>query len=325
MKKRISVFLAVIMLLSLCGCGGQTGTETTVATQTSAATESLHPVVSLHNKKVIFIGNSYTQNAFAVIHKNSYKLTQEERSNDPGFFYQLCKENGADVSVTNWCFGGHSIYHTFGHPCTKDGACKGVDHTEYLKDRYFDYVVMQCHREAGYNGDIAAQLQPVMDLFIEANPNVRFLVLVPHMAIEKKDAWAFDVLTLKGTDIKVCNWGQMVYDICEGVVDVPGATQEHSRSSYVISVSEKDGYHQNMLAGYLTALMTYCAITGESAVGQPYAFCNDPSIHPKFDIKLHRKQYYTYDGNTNYDAILQSPEDMKGLQELVDRYLEQYN
>jgi len=303
----------------------ETPTEPATEPADVETTEPTQPVPSVPDKKVIFIGNSYTQNGMAVIWKNINVLSQDARSNDHGMFYQLCKENGMEVAVTNWCFGGHSLYHTFGGPCTQGGACKGVDHASYLTDREFDYVVIQCHKEAGYDGDLLKVLEPVMGLFRVANPNVKFLLLVPHMAYEKNDVYVNDLANLKGNGITICSWGSMVYDICSGKVQVPGAKQEHTRSSYVVSVSESDGYHENMLAGYLTALMTYCAITGESAVGQPYDFCNDPTIHPKFNIALHRRQYYTYDTNTNFDQIFASPEDIRGLQELVDVYLKLYN
>lgn len=68
--------------------------------------------------------------------------------------------------------------------------------------------------------------------------------------------------------------------------------------------------------------MAYCAITGESAVGQEYSFCSDASIHNEFDFDYNIKTYYTYDNaTTNFPKIFDSKSDMKGLQQLADEYL----
>lgn len=75
-----------------------------------------------------------------------------------------------------------------------------------------------------------------------------------------------------------------------------------------------DGYHPNYLTGYLTALMTYCAITGNSAHGADFKFVNT------------EKTYYTYENATsNFDQILSSWPDMKALQALINKYIGNYN
>ena len=74
-----------------------------------------------------------------------------------------------------------------------------------------------------------------------------------------------------------------------------------------------------MLTGYITALMTYCAITGDSAQGQICDF-----VDSRFDadaIAAYRSKYYTYNTETNFDQILLSPADMAGIQQLIDQYL----
>ena len=55
---------------------------------------------SLHGKKILFIGNSYTFYGNTVIHKGYTVLTRERRDNDPGYFYQLCKLGGMYPSPT---------------------------------------------------------------------------------------------------------------------------------------------------------------------------------------------------------------------------------
>jgi hypothetical protein len=76
-----------------------------------------------------------------------------------------------------------------------------------------------------------------------------------------------------------------------------------------------------MLAGYITTLMAYCAVTGEGAVGQPYGFCNDVRVNAKFSFANYVKSYYTAEITTNFPEVFASEGDMRGIQELIDRYI----
>jgi hypothetical protein len=156
-----------------------------------------------------------------------------------------------------------------------------------------------------------------MDFFRQANPNVCFLLLVPQMAPERGYAWLTDVDELKAENVRICNWGGMLHDISQGDIQVPGATLPYLRSSFVNSL---DDHHENLLAGYLTTLFVYCAITGESAVGQPYDFCDNKELNPLFDLEAFREKNYPGAG-TNFVEIFRSEADMTGLQQLVDAYL----
>ena len=331
MKKLLSFLLAFCLMASFVACGEETPAVTTAAPTepttetTNAATPWASGKEALNGKKVIFIGNSYTFCGYNVLTKQNDILTQEERSHDHGFFYQLCKANGLEVSVTNWSFGSHQITDFFGRTCETERECLGEFHEYYLKEPYFDYVVFQCHNEPHYNGDLMALLEPLMTFFREANPNVKFVMHVPHMAYHHGNRWLHEIPKLAEAGIRIANWGELCYDVLEGNATVPGATQEYTYHSFVINWSEKDGFHQNILAGYLTSLMTYCAITGESAVGQPYAFTNDTTINPKFTWESAKKLHYSYNDETNFIEIFQSEADMKGLQQLADQYLAKYN
>ena len=83
---------------------------------------------------------NYVDQPVTVLEKKQSVLTQEARSNDKGYFYQICKNNGAEVAVTNWTFGNHTFTDLF-EECSADRGCNGVDHSSYLTDRSFDYVV----------------------------------------------------------------------------------------------------------------------------------------------------------------------------------------
>ena len=323
MKKAIALLLVLGICAGLfCACGnGSSATEST----TEAAGAVYTPTWSsgaeaLQGKKIIFVGNSYTFWGQTVLFKGPSVLDQAKRSNDRGYFYQLCKAKGIDVSVTNWTFGGHDITDMFGGPCNRgDDKCQGEHHEYYLQDRYYDYVCIQPYKETEYKGDIVEHLKYTMDLFRQANPNVCFLLLVPQMAPEKGYAWLQGVAALKDENVRICNWGGMLHDICQGTTQVPGATLPYSRSSFVNSL---DDHHENLLVGYLTTLFTYCAITGESAVGQPYDFCSDITLNALFDLEAFREKNYPGGAaETNFVEIFRSQADMAGLQQLVDTYL----
>ena len=273
----------------------------------------------LQGKKILFIGNSYTFYGNTVIHKGYTVLTREKRDNDPGYFYQLCKANGVDVSVTNWTFGSHNLTDFFGeNGCDAHRDCHGHRHQDYLEDGFFDYVCLQPWLEPKYQGDLAEHVRPAVEFFRKANPNVQFLLLIPHMAHEKSFVWLPDVQQLKDGGFLICDWGRLLYDISEGKVSVPGAKYAFSRSSFVNS---KDNHHENPLTGYLTTLMVYCTITGEKAFGQPYEFCYDKELHKKFDLPAFKEANYPNGGESNFIEIFHSPADMAGLQQLADQYL----
>lgn len=318
MKRLICFLLTLCCIVALfSGCGKETGeTETTPSQITEPPYTNKE---ALQGKKIIFIGNSYTFFGNTVLNKDYSQLTQAERSHDQGYFYQLCKAKGIDVEVTNWTFGGHNLTDSFNGKCQMaEGYCGDVRHEDYLVDRYFDYVCIQPFVEGYYQGDLVSHLEYIMNFFREENPNVKFLLLVPHMAAERNYNWFGDLDQLANTDITVCNWGGMLYDVCTGKVTVPGATMRYSRDSFVVS---SDGHHENLLVGYLTTLMVYCAITGEKAEGQPYAFCSDVRINSGFDLDLFKSKYYPGGSYTNFVDAFRSEPDMLGFQQLVDQYL----
>lgn len=319
MKKFIAMLMALTICISVFAACSSEPAPTIQPTETAPTPAWSSGPEALQGKKILFIGNSYTFWGQTVILKGTGIQSQEERSNDHGYFYQLCKAKGIDVSVTNWTFGGHDITDMFGKPCDKgDDKCLGLNHENFFQDRYFDYVCIQPYKETEYAGDIVAHLQYTMDFFRNANPNVCFLLLVPQMAPERAYQWFADKDVLKEHNVRICNWGGMLHDISKGNVQVPGATLPYLRSSFVVS---KDDHHENLLAGYLTTLFVYCAITGESAVGQPYDFCDNKEIDPLFDLEDFREKNYPNDAPTNFVEIFRSEADMNGLQQLVDQYL----
>ena len=334
MKKILALLMVLSILFCAVSCGGQQDEPENTSDTPSVNTEEVNkeeaseeptdtqvPVTdekedeqmktTLDGKKVIFIGDSFVYYGNVVIDGS------KSRYNDQGYFYQLCKSLGQNVSVTNWTYGGEgptTIYNT-----RMDG----------LTDKYYDYVVISGGRNSANKADeYFATLNAYMDMFKAENPNVKFLYLVSSGAhnISIKETFPVEILnSLKEYEkmgITVVDWGKLVADIVEGKVDVPNAKNNYNKNTFVVYKDASDGHHPNQLTGYITALMTYCAITGESAVGMPYDFWNDKSISSKFDSSSYISKYYVK-GTTNYDDVFASPEDMQGLQSLIDRYLEE--
>lgn len=311
MKRLIAMVLAMVMCASmLTACGGQA------------------PVgkKALDGKKIIFFGNSYTYYGKCVQTKSQTVYQQERRMNDQGYFYQICKKNGIDVNVTNFTFGAHNLVDFYSGSCAADRGHDGLDHFSYIKDFNYDYVVIQ---GSSKTKDIVSDCQAVMKPFREANPNTKFIFLAHHIDYLNNDSalykgsyvWRSDIKKLEDAGLTVVDWGALVCDIMYGRTKVPGSTQEYNASSFIISQSETDGHHENMLVGYITALMTYCAITGESAQGQPWSF-EDEVGFDSAAMDKYRTQYYDYNPETNFDTVLRSEADMKGIQQLIDQYLE---
>lgn len=320
--------MILIMLLTSCSLSGQPGEKDGPGSHADV----------LNGKKIIFVGCSYTYYG-GTVRRTEYNITsQEKRADDRGYFYQLCKENGVDVSVMDWCYGGHSLTDLFGGSCNTTSADIGHDHLADLTDRYYDYVILQEIKEpAEWSAQqYADNVRNIMDLFREANPNVQFYYVIHDGVYASKysQAWKDSVPLIRAAGAKIIDWGTMVWDIISGDVNVPGSEKKYNKSSFIVSRTAGDGYHPNLLSGYLNALMTYCAITGESAVGQKYMFCTDGTMEDVyFDMEKFVKSYYRYDDAataederaTNFIDIFHSEEDMKGLQMLADEYLKKAN
>jgi len=277
-----------------------------------------HP---LDGKKVLFIGNSMTFHGYAVFRKSRTVLSLESRRNDMGYFYQLAKSNGAEPAVTNWTWGGHYLKHIFSNECEAARECKGLDHLSNFTDYDYDYVILQ---EATTRDIKAEDAIALTEKFKAVNPDTKFFALI-HSAYYYSGIDCTEYTAkLEKAGITVIDWGKLVTDIASGKTAVSGATETYNKNSFIVALSETDGHHPNLLTGYITALMTYCGLTGESAVGQAYDFCSDTEISTEFDFEKYVQDYYIYDNaTTNFPEIFASESDMKGIQQLADQYLAQ--
>lgn len=306
MKKRICAMLSACILLSaFSGCGAVSETP-----ETTGATE---PTVSaLDGKKVIFIGNSHTYYSKCVIDQGQ-ATSLATRTNDQGLFYQLCKAKGIDVEVTNYSFGVHQLSDFYSGSCAA-GKHDGYDHMADFGGNFnYDYVILQQGTKEDHN--LVEAVEKMAAPFKQANPDVKVIFMMHQLPYTRNYGWVDQVAQLKDIGVTVVNWGGMLHGILQGTETVPGTAQTFNENSFIISKSANDGYHPNLLTGYITALMTYCAITGEKAEGQPWEFVDSVTV------AAYKESHYKYNKDTNFDVILQSETEIKGFQQLIDQYM----
>ena len=283
---------------------------------------------AIDNKKAIFIGNSFIYWGGCVSYIKNDAEFEELRAagGDTGYFNEICKANGVSIDVYNYTYGGKDLTWTY------ENILKNKD-KEFFDS--FDYVFIS---EAGQNSSsFVATFEKIAGLF----PNAEEIVYLAHENTFRSNAThiinALPELSAKG--YKIVAWGALVSDVYNGNVSVPGATLQYNRNSfvknstgempsnaYVTSLNNQgDTHHQNPLAGYITAQMCFSAITGSLCEGQAYEFCWDKTIAPQYDLQNFLECQYNTGQTSNFIEIFNSPEDMKGLQILMDKYMTKYN
>ena len=324
-KRKISLIMALLLpVLMLTGCGNKAGQASAGTTKPADVNEPVttDPTADetenvLNGKRVIFIGNSHTYYSRCVVDKGQ-TTSVESRMNDMGIFYQICKANGVDVSVTNYTFGMHQLSDFYSGSCAANRGHDGHDHMADFADFNYDYVIIQ--QGAKETADLKNDVQKMLEPFKAANPDVKCIFLMHLKPYTDNYSWIPQVDGLEEIGVTVVNWGEMVDGIIKGTLTVPGTEQTFNLNSFIISQSSSDGYHPNLLSGYITALMTYCAITGEKAEGQVCEFTTGSQLGAA-EIANFRSKYYTYDPLTNFDEILQTKSEMVGIQKLIDEFL----
>ncbi|MBO5837549.1 MAG: hypothetical protein J6Q92_06620, partial [Oscillospiraceae bacterium] len=294
-----------------------------------AENNTLYYSTEVRTKKILVIGNSMTYYGKYVIEKANSVFSLSKRSNDPGYLNQVFRANGVKAQVTNFTYGAHTLEDFYSGSCAANRGHDGHNHLADLTDRNYDFVIFQEGSEAADNANILRECRPLMDIFLEANPDTKFLFMVQPVVYTNEFAWRDTIYELAENGIIVADWGAMVNDLVNGVISVPGGTQTYHKYSFVVNKSKTDGRHPNVLAGYLAAQMTYCALMEESAVGKDYSFWNDANLYSAFNMTKYKTTYYSYDStrpsNTNFEAIFASEADMNGLHQLIDKYLKDKN
>jgi hypothetical protein len=206
----------------------------------------------------------------------------------------------------------HQLSDCYSGSCAA-GKHDGYDHMADFGGNFnYDYVILQQGTKEDHN--LVEAVEKMAAPFKQANPDVKVIFMMHQLPYTRNYGWVDQVTQLKDIGVTVINWGGMLHGILQGTETVPGTAQTFNENSFIISKSANDGYHPNLLAGYVATLMTYCAITGESAVGQPYGFCSTTRSFSSFISKQYKV------GETNFDKIFASKETMKALQEMIDEY-----
>ena len=271
---------------------------------------------NLDGRKIVFIGNSF-------IYYGGCVYDGGVRSQDEGFFWQLCRCNGEHVKVYNCTYGGHHLRDFTPAGCMSPKLhikehrhCPGVG-TNLLKDVPLDDMDVVFMSEAGENnGHIIDDIKSVKACF--PNPKTKFYYLVHTYTYYKQHRAILDNLKqMEEMGITIVPWGQVVYDLTEGKVRMRESHHVYSPTDFI--KNKGDNYHPNPLSGYLTALAAYCAVTGKSAVGQRYDF-----VEQLIPAERFVQRHYRTAADTSYPQIIGSRKDMKVLQKLVDKTLRKY-
>lgn len=271
----------------------------------------------LDGARVMFIGNSFTYYGHCCGSKENNPLGGVDKR----YFYQVAKDFGDEVTVTNFTLGGASLWHKKGKVAEKSLYTQLIqNHPNHYQnsagrpmDKIYDqdYVILQ---QSGDNiNETYSDSKAIMALF---PPETKFYFYITTHDLSSNHTptiQAAEKMLTEGSSAGYIPLGHMVYRIWIGAERVSGAAVKYNKSTFIVNQSSSDGYHPNHLTGYLTALMTYCTITGRSAQGADYSF-----------VVKDNKTYYT-NGTTNYPDVLNSPDDMAALQTLIDKYIQQYN
>ena len=353
----IVVALLTIVIVNFAGTNSKNPAPTTAPTTTPTTAPTTVPTTAptgsgnghiLDGKKIIFVGNSYTYYG-NMVETYTWDVSQTDTllkrfTHDRGGFYQLCKQNGANVSITNWTFGSHTLQDLFGGGCFDKNRHPGYDHLADLKkysDMCYDYVVIQAPTGGAITNmdDYKALLGYVCNIFRDANPNVKIIFSIPTLLYTQEDVRGTEIIKaldemIKKYDLIEANWGKLIADILSGDVTVENSTYEYTNNTFLISKTADDGFHPNLLTGYIGTQMIYSLITGEPATGEDCSFFVSAS-----SLRNFVNTYYKYDnvspaGSTNKltgDALTNFPEifasktDMESIQKLIDEYIKANN
>lgn len=330
MKRILTLLLIIAVLVATFASivAASTAVESTLLTPGEGAE-------ALDGKSIIFIGNDHTSYGGVVEATSASDANSiySKRVNDPGYFKHICTAAGIDTTVVDWAMSGHKLSQLLSDECSLSGSSlkhtEGRSHLDDLTKRDFDYVVIQGTNE-GYTTAEAyyATAKSIMDIFKTANPNVKILYTIPPAAYTSwGDAFLESISLIKEEGAVIIDWGALIDDVYMGRTTVPGATEDYNKSSFIISKSSTSSY-PNLLGGYIYAQMVWCAITGETAVGQSYQHVLNYT--GKYSISTFTSDNYTYDNSattdvdeskTNMGTVFNSANDMAGIQALCDSYL----
>ena len=262
-------------------------------------------------KRIAFVGNSFTFFGKCV-RANGFD------SIDDGYFYSLARAFGDDVTVTNFTWGGASLWHKGDgfadralyekmkelHPAYYNNP-DGLEIEDFYRQ---DAVVLQ------QSGDCIAQTyedaQLIMSLF---TPETKFGFYITTYDAFHSFTPSFEAASkIRDAGGVYIPLGHMIDDIIKGKAKDFSGTLDYDKNSFVVC-RQHDKFHPNTLTGYLTALSTYCAFTHRDMSGAEHSF-----------VKAMGEEFYTL-GESNHEAIIASNNEMSALKALTLKYCKEYN
>ena len=258
--------------------------------------------ISLDGKSVAFVGNSHIYYGGTVAFGGQNAL-------DEGLFSKICKSHNWNTNVYDLTWGGKLISDCVGLISLSSTV------RENITAVFFNQPL------PGDEAEFITACEKMVNLF----PNAKFYYLLSYYNEDnstRKTTCLNMVKSLqnKGVDIETIHWGQLCTDLIKKNVTVPNGKFTYSANSFKIS----DQAHPNPLAGYIQALAAFCKATGSSAVSQDYDFCKTATYGRSVSgFSGYITSYYDGDASkTNFDDIFESESEMKGLQTLLDTYVE---
>lgn len=274
-------------------------------------------------KKAIFIGNSFIYYGGCVYTGKTWKQDETQsinytaRQDDRAYFYQICKQYGVDVSVTDATHGGRVLADFTPAGDGKKYPTAGIDLLGgYDLSSYTDVFIS----EAGYDTPtFLDDIKAVMSRF--TNPDVKFYYLIHNYTAFAKHMNLYNAFpALCEMGVKIIPWGELVLDLWVGDAEIVDAECKYNKNSFIVNQSKIDGYHENPLSGYITAQMSFTAMTGISAEKTDLSFCSEV-----LNFEQYIAAHYGFEGSTtNFPEILAS-RDMVQIKKYCDSYLNKYN
>ena len=267
---------------------------------------------SFDKKRIAFVGNSFTFYGKCV-NVNAFDGL------DDGYFYQLARSLGDDVTVTNFTWGGASFWHKGSgfaqrmlyekmkelHPAYYNNP-EGLPVEDFYRQ---DAVVLQQSGDRIKETYEDARL--IMSLF--APETVFGFYITTYDAFHDFEPSFEAAERIRDGGGVYIPLGHMVNDIIKGNATVKNSEFEYNKNSFIVC-KEGDGFHPNTLTGYLTALTVYYAFTERDITDAAYDFA----------CGLDKEKHYTL-GETNHGEILCSDKELRALKEQVMMYCRRYN
>ncbi len=274
-------------------------------------------------RKAIFIGNSFIYYGGCVYCGKTWRSDESQtidyakRSGDCAYFYQICKQSGVDISVTDATHGGRILANFTPAGDGPEYPTAGIDLLGgYDLSSYTDVFISEAGRN---NKNFINDIEAVMSRF--PNSETRFYYLIHNYTVEHKHDNIISALPyLRSKGVKIIPWGNLVYDIWLGDAEIENAECIYNKNSFIVKQSAADGYHPSPLSGYIAAQMCFSAMTGIEAIGTDTAFCAET-----IDFDEYISRHYGFeDSVTNFPEILAS-KDIAQIQEYCGEYLEKFN